>query len=87
LWKKFRPRRNSAIANAPPKIPEAGDAWQTSAGLWTILRATLYYDYLNNMNQEKHTPILSLADSLRPLQQHFNKNSDRLRFLALLSPT
>jgi hypothetical protein len=31
--------------------------------------------------------LISLADSLGPLQQHFNKNSDRLRFLALLSPT
>jgi len=39
------------------------------------------------MNQEKHSPLLSLTDSLQPLQQYFNQNSDRLRFLALLSPT
>jgi len=36
---------------------------------------------------KKSSTLITLADSLRPLEQHFNKNSDRLRFLALLSPT
>lgn len=31
--------------------------------------------------------VISLADSLRPLQEQFNAGSDRLRFIALLSPT
>jgi hypothetical protein len=31
--------------------------------------------------------LISLADSLQPLRQYFNQNLDRLRFLALLSPT
>jgi hypothetical protein len=35
----------------------------------------------------KSSTLITLADSLQPLQQYFNKNSDRLRFLALLSPT
>jgi len=30
---------------------------------------------------------VSLADSLQPLRDHFNVNSRRLRFIALLSPT
>lgn len=33
------------------------------------------------------TQILSLADSLQPLKEHFNSNSGKLRFVALLSPT
>jgi hypothetical protein len=37
--------------------------------------------------QSKIFPLLSLADSLQPLRQYFNQNSDRLQFLALLSPT
>jgi hypothetical protein len=36
---------------------------------------------------KKPSDLTILADSLQPLQQHFNKNSARLRFLALLSPT
>lgn len=33
-------------------------------------------------------PLLtSLADSLNPLQQHFNRHGNKMRFLALLSPT
>ena len=39
------------------------------------------------MNKEKQLKLLSLTDSLQPLKKHFNKNIDRLRFLALLSPT
>jgi hypothetical protein len=35
----------------------------------------------------KSSTLITLADSLQPLQQYFNQNSDRLRFLALLSPT
>jgi len=39
---------------------------------------------------ESHTSSLevgSLAMSLQPLKDYFNQNKDRLRFLALLSPT
>jgi hypothetical protein len=38
------------------------------------------------MDTERAQP-LSLADSLQPLKDHFNGNSGRLRFIALLSPT
>jgi hypothetical protein len=31
--------------------------------------------------------VVSLARSLRPLKDYFNHNKDKLRFLALLSPT
>ncbi len=31
--------------------------------------------------------LVSLASSLQPLKDYFNKNKGRLRFLALLSPT
>jgi hypothetical protein len=31
--------------------------------------------------------LISLDRSLQPLKNHFNDNSDYLRFLALLSPT
>lgn len=31
--------------------------------------------------------VVSLAGSLQPLKDHFNDNKDKLRFLALLSPT
>lgn len=31
--------------------------------------------------------IVSLAHSTHPLQEHFNDHKDRLRFLAVLSPT
>jgi len=36
---------------------------------------------------QKSSTLLTLADSLQPLQQYFNKNIDRPRFLALMSPT
>ncbi len=36
---------------------------------------------------QKSSTLITLTDSLQPLQQHFNTNIDRLRFLALLSPT
>jgi len=39
------------------------------------------------MNKVKQLALRSLADSLQPLQQYFNKNIDRPRFVALLSPT
>jgi hypothetical protein len=32
-------------------------------------------------------PLVSLVDSLQPLKDHFNGNSERLRLIALLSPT
>jgi len=35
----------------------------------------------------KRAQLISLADSLQPLRDHFNVNSGRLRFIALLSPT
>jgi hypothetical protein len=31
--------------------------------------------------------VVSLADSLQPLKEHFNSNRGKLRFLALVSPT
>jgi hypothetical protein len=31
--------------------------------------------------------VVSLADSLQPLKDHFNSKKDKLRFLALVSPT
>ncbi len=31
--------------------------------------------------------VVSLADSLQPLREHFNSNRGKLRFVALLSPT
>lgn len=31
--------------------------------------------------------LVSLADSLQSLKEHFNRGQDGLRFLALLSPT
>ncbi len=31
--------------------------------------------------------VTSLADSTHPLKEHFNDNKNKLRFLALLSPT
>lgn len=31
--------------------------------------------------------LVSLADSLQPLKERFNRNRNRLRFLTLLSPT
>jgi hypothetical protein len=31
--------------------------------------------------------IVSLADSIEPLKDHFNSNKDRLRMLALVSAT
>ncbi len=34
-----------------------------------------------------NTELLSLAESLEPLRDHFNANKDKLRFVALLSPT
>ena len=33
------------------------------------------------------TRLISLADSLEPLRDHFNVNKSKRRFLALLSPT
>jgi hypothetical protein len=36
---------------------------------------------------QKSSSLLTLADSLQPLEEYFNQNVDRLRFLALLSPT
>jgi hypothetical protein len=36
---------------------------------------------------KKSSTLITPTDSLQPLQQYFNQNSDRLRFLALLSPT
>lgn len=33
------------------------------------------------------TPLISLADSLKPLQDRFNAAKDKPRFVALLSPT
>lgn len=31
--------------------------------------------------------LISLADSLKPLKDHFNANKHRVRFVTLLSPT
>lgn len=40
------------------------------------------------LEEDPQTPeIISLADSLYPLRQHFNRHQDFPRFLALLSPT
>jgi hypothetical protein len=36
---------------------------------------------------KKSIQLPSLDVSLQPLKNHFNRNNDRLRFLALLSPT
>jgi len=35
----------------------------------------------------KPLDVTSLADSIQPLKEHFNSNTDKLRFLALVSPT
>jgi hypothetical protein len=32
-------------------------------------------------------PVMSLADSLKPLRDRFNADRDKLRFIAILSPT
>lgn len=37
--------------------------------------------------KEEPTPLISLADSLKPLQERFNAQKDKPRFVALLSPT
>ncbi len=37
--------------------------------------------------KEEPTPLISLADSLKPLQDRFNAEKDKPRFVALLSPT
>jgi hypothetical protein len=39
-----------------------------------------------SMATERAQPV-SLVDSLQPLKDHFNDNSGRLRFIAVLSPT
>jgi hypothetical protein len=39
------------------------------------------------MGIDKSIELTSLDRSLQPLKNHFNDNSKRLRFLALLSPT
>jgi hypothetical protein len=36
---------------------------------------------------QKSSTLITLTDSLQPLQQYFNKNIDRPKFVALLSPT
>ncbi len=36
---------------------------------------------------EEPTPLISLADSLKPLQDRFNAAKDKPRFVAILSPT
>lgn|GEM_PF-1840683 len=45
--------------------------------------------FVPRLGQEKSMPRepISLAGSLRPLQEQFNAGRDRLRFIALLSPT
>ncbi len=37
--------------------------------------------------KEGPTPLISLADSLKPLQDRFNAAKGKPRFVALLSPT
>ena len=39
------------------------------------------------MEQEKPLAIISLADSLQPLQDYFNSNQHERQFIAVLSPT
>ncbi len=39
------------------------------------------------MSIDQSIKLISLDRSLQPLKNHFNDNSKRLRFLALLSPT
>jgi hypothetical protein len=39
------------------------------------------------MGIDRPTELISLDRSLQPLKNHFNDDGDRLRFLALLSPT
>ena len=39
------------------------------------------------MSAEAEIRLLSLADSLDPLLDHFNRHRGQLRVLALLSPT
>jgi hypothetical protein len=39
------------------------------------------------MGIDKSIQLISLDKSLLPLKNHFNDNSGRLQFLALLSPT
>jgi hypothetical protein len=36
---------------------------------------------------EESVEVVSLGGSLQPLKDHFNSNKNKLRFLALLSPT
>jgi hypothetical protein len=42
---------------------------------------------LQRPTAENEWDWVSLADSVQPLRDHFNQNSERPRFLALLSPT
>jgi hypothetical protein len=39
------------------------------------------------MDTSTFPQLQKLDDSLQPLIDHFNGNSDKIRFLALLSPT
>ena len=38
------------------------------------------------MDNDLALTLCSLADSLQPLKDHFNRDKDKPRFLALLSP-
>jgi hypothetical protein len=35
----------------------------------------------------KSTDLISLRDSIKPLKEAFNRESDRNRFIAIMSPT
>ena len=39
------------------------------------------------MDSNQSNPIVTLKDSLNPLKVQFNNHTEKIRFLALLSPT
>ena len=41
----------------------------------------------HNSSRQASLPVAVLSDSIEPLRQQFNADKDKLRVLALLSPT
>jgi hypothetical protein len=56
---------------------------------------SVYHDGFKNirrrgsglMDSNQSNPIVTLTDSLNPLKLRFNNNMEKIRFVALLSPT
>jgi len=78
-----RLHRNEHECVVAPRLSAAA----TLVLLTCLLGAGCASNRENKTSREATVPVTVLSDSIEPLRQQFNADKDKLRVLALLSPT